>query len=84
MGNEKGINLLFSFLNHHDANLRRTAVYGLENIPEQRTLSALIPLLQDNDVRVCQEVVFAIGHIISPVDTAEETVNQFSENYSLE
>ena len=80
MGNQRGINFLFSFLNHHDANVRRAAVYGLENIPEQRTLSALIPLLQDNDVRVCQEVVFAIGHIISPVDTAEETVNQFSEN----
>ncbi|MEO1764609.1 MAG: HEAT repeat domain-containing protein, partial [Cyanobacteria bacterium J06629_18] len=27
-----------------------------------------------------QEVVFAVGHIISPVDTVEETVNQFLEN----
>ena len=42
--------------------------------------SDLTTLLQDKDVRVRQEAVFAVGHIISPVDTAEETVNKFSEN----
>ncbi|BAY85579.1 peptidase C14 caspase catalytic subunit p20 [Calothrix parasitica NIES-267] len=80
IGNERGISILFSFLNHDDVNVRQAAVYGLRDIHDQHTLSALLPLLQDEDIRVRQEAVFAVGHIISPFETAEKTVNQFSEN----